>query len=257
MTYPSGGQSGQSGYPGQGGYPGQPQRPAAMGQQPGFGAGPAGYGQPQPNTVGGSHVTVKFNVGWIPFLLVSLCGLINLFLGFGNFLKSGLDGGSLAFYEAGYGWAPGALGAAGLLGLLVILPGAGDRKWGALIMLANVGAVLPVLFDLWDADGSLGGGAVLLQIVAIVQVLAAIVAYLFDIGVLKPPTAGGTTAAAQPVGWQSGPVGQPGSVGQAPPGGFAPQPPSGGFPQQPQSGAFGQPQYGQHPGAQPGGFGGS
>lgn len=220
MTYPSGG---PGGYPGQG--PHQPQ------PGPGYGP-PAGGGQRQ------------LNVPQIAYLVTAGLGVLNLFLGFASVSGGGV---STSFYEAGFGWIPGLLLISGCTALLHILPG--DAKPGAWPAIFAVGGAIPFLFTVFQADGDLGTGAVLVLIFGILQLLAAVGAYLMEAGVIKMP----------PPGQQQSPYGHPGYG--PPPGQQYPQQPlpGGQYGQpgaptqyQPQPGQFPPPQ--QHPGTPPGGY---
>lgn len=193
MSFPSGA---PGGFPGQG-----PQYP----QQ---GSGP---------TTGG----VKLGMPQILFLVTAGLGLLNLFLGFA---AVGLGGGDSAFYEGGVGWVPGLLFMSGLAAALAILPG--DNKPRAWPAIFSLGVMLPFLFTVFQSDGDLETGGIMILIFGLVQMLVAIAAFLFDEGIIKPP-------APQP-----SPYGQPQSpYGQQQFG-------------QPQ-GQFGQPQFGQPGGQDP------
>lgn len=193
MTFP-GGQPG--GYPGQG-----PQQPLQ---------GPGGYGRPP-----GSGL--KLGLPQIAHLVVAGLGVLILFLSFASFV----DGADVSLYEAGYGWIPAMLLAGGLLSAKVILPGE-DKKPGLAPPALIFAGVWAYLFTVFTSDRDLGAGGIMVMIFGIIQMLAAVAALLFDLGVIKPP-------APNPYGHQQ----QPGGM----------YPPSGGFQQQPPQ----QPQYGQQP----------
>ncbi|MET0233630.1 MAG: DUF5336 domain-containing protein [Kibdelosporangium sp.] len=201
MTYPSGA---PGGYPGQG--PHQPQ------------PGP-GYGPPQGHAPG-----LKLSLPRILALVAGGLGVLNLLLGFAPLVTSS------SFYESGVGaWIPAVLFIGGLLQLPAILPG--DQKPGIAPAAVSTGVALGFLFMVFALDASIAAGGVIVLIFAILQMGAAVAAYLFEVGILKPP-------APNPYGA---------------PGGYQPgYPPSGAFPAQP-----GQPQPGQptqqHP--QPGQYG--
>ena len=215
MTYPG---QGPGGYSGQG-----PQQP-----QPG-----PGYGHP----VGGGQR--QLNIPGIAYLVTAGLGVLNLFLGFAPL------SGKVSFYESLAGWVPALLLISGLTALFNIVPGdAKPAMWPAIFA---AGGTIPFLFTVFQADGDLGTGGVMILIFGILQLLAAVGAYLLDAGIIKMPPP------SQPV-----PYGQP-------PGGYGPPP--GQYPQQP--GQYGQPgaqtQYqpqpgqfppppGQHPGTPPGGY---
>ncbi|MGH3624085.1 MAG: DUF5336 domain-containing protein [Sciscionella sp.] len=234
MTFPTGGP---------GGYQGQPQ------QQP-------GYGQPLQGPGYGVPASGGFTFGLVEVLasVVALLGLVNLFIGFAP------ASDSTGFYEGGLGWLPAIIAIAGLTGALVVLPGKKDITWSGLVLVTNVGAVLPALFTLWSG-GSLDTGAIMIMIFAIIQLLAAVALYLFESEIIKLPAKigypygppgygqpGGFGQPGQQFGQQPGGYGQPGQPGQ----------PGQQFGQQP--GGYGQPgqpgQPGGHPGTPPGGFGG-
>lgn len=169
MTFPSGA---PGGFPGQG-----PQQP----QQPYPGAAPATRGGAAPD------------LPQILFLAVAGLGLLNLFLGFAN-----LGGGS-NFYEAGTGWVPALLFVSGLTAAFNLLPG--DQKPGSWPAIFALGATLPFLFLVFHG-GELQVGGILVLIFAILQVLGAVGAYLFDAGVIKAPAPQATQYG------QQGPYGQ-------------------------------------------------
>lgn len=227
MTFPSGA---PGGYPGQG-----PHQPPP---------GPGGYGPPPQ---GGG---LKLSLAQILALVAAGLGVLILFLGFAPIARSS------GFYEVSYGWVPAVFLLAGLLELPAILPG-GDQKPGLLPAAVSVTGTFAYLFTVFNV-GSLGAGGIMVLIFGILQTGAAVVAYLFETGIIKPP-------APNPYGAM-----HPGGYPQQPQPGF---PQTGGFPaQQPQQpttqqpgvyggGAPGQqtqfaPQQGQfgQPGTPPGGF---
>ncbi|MGH3762547.1 DUF5336 domain-containing protein [Actinophytocola sp.] len=219
MTYPGGA---PGGYPGQG-----PQQPL---QGPGYGP-PPGSG-------------TKLGLPQIIFLVVGGLGLINFFVGFADIF----DGANQSFFAA-----PTPVPALFLLGGLFVVPAImpGGAKAGIAPAAFSVTGMLTVLFFTFATDPDLGVGSILMLIFGILQGAASVVAYLFEVGIMKAPTPG----QAQ------------GQYGQQPP----MYPPSGQFPQQqqpppgqyppapgqqttfaPQQGQFGQP--GQQPGTPPGGY---
>jgi hypothetical protein len=223
MTFPGGA---PGGYPGQG-----PQQPLQ---------GPGGYGRPP----GSGN---KLGLPQIAHLVTAGLGVLILFLAF----ASVADGVGASFYENLLGWVPAMMLAGGLLSAKVILPGE-DKKPGLLPVALIVPAGLAFLFTVFTSDGDLGAGGIMVMIFGILQMIAAVAAYLMDAGIVKPP-------APNPYGQQ----GQPGGM----------YPPSGAFQQQhPQPGQFGQPpaappgqqttfapqqgQFGQQqpPGTPPGGY---
>jgi hypothetical protein len=181
--------------------------------------------------------------------VVAGLGLLNFFLGFANIADApeGYDGTSF-FAQANT--IPALFLLAGLFSLPAILPGETNKKPGIPPAAFAVAGMLTILFLAFTADGDLGIGSILLIIFGILQGIAAVVAYLFDQGILKMP-------APNPYAHQPG--------GQFPPSGQFPAPP----PQQPQPGQFGAPpgqqttfapqqgQFGQppqQPGTPPGGY---
>jgi hypothetical protein len=222
MTFPSGA---PGGYPGQG--PHQPPPGPGYGPPPGAG--------------------LKLSLAQILALVAGGLGVLNLFLGFAPIITGN------SFYESMVGWVPGLLFIGGLLELPAILPGEKDKqKAGLLPAVVSLGAALAFLFTVFTFSGSLAAGGVMVLIFGILQAGAAVVAYLFETGIIKPPA--------------PNPYGAPGAPGAYPPPPGYPQ--TGGFPaQQPtvqQPGPFGAPgqqtqfspqqgQFGQ-PGTPPGGY---
>lgn len=214
MNYPSGG------------FPAQQPPPPPSGQFPVPGQAPAPAQPRKP-----------LDLGLIFYGVVALLGLINLFVAFAE-LASGTG-----FYDnlGVFGWIPALLFISGLSALIGVLPG--DEKPGAWPAIFALGVVLPFLFSIFASDQELETGGILVLVFGILQVLLAIVAYLFGSGVVKPPQPQQQPAFSQ----QPGPFGQPG-FGQ-------PQQPEFGQPQQgfgqPQQPGFGQPGQqglGQQPG---------
>jgi hypothetical protein len=224
MTFPGGA---PGGYPGQG-----PQ------QQPPFpGPGPS-YGPPP----GGG---TKLSLPTILHLVVAGLGLINFFVGFAD----AYDGGDSGFFANG-SMLPALFLLGGLFSLPAILPGE-NKKPGLAPAAFSLTAMLSIMFFMFSTDPDVGTGTILLLIFGILQGVAAVVAYLFDHGIIKAP-------APNPYGHQS-------HGGQFPPSGQFPAAP----PQQPQPGQFGAPpgqqttfapqqgQFGQQPqqpGTPPGGY---
>ncbi len=224
MTYPGG----PSGYPGQG-----PQQPH---QGPGY--GPPAAGRP-------------LNIPGIAYLVTAGLGVLNLFLGFapmtgGSRTVEGFEvtGSGQSFYEGAHGWVPALLLIAGLTALFGILPG--DHRPGIWPAVFAVGGTLPFLFTVFQISG-LGTGGVLVLIFGILEMLAAVGAYLMDAGIIKlpPPSqpAYGHPGYGPPSGQQY-PQQQPGQYGQ----------PGAQTQYQPQQGAFPPPPGQQPPGTPPGGY---
>ncbi|OLR90549.1 DUF5336 domain-containing protein [Actinokineospora bangkokensis] len=202
MTYPGGAP---------GGYPGQPQ------PQP-----HPGYAQPAaPGT--------KLTPAQILSLVVAGLGLLNLFLGFAP-VADVSGAGNASYFGNGLGWIPALLCIGGALCITAVLPG--DKKIGLLPPVVVVVTTLASLFSTFTTDYDMGAGAILILIFSLLQTLTIVAAYLFELGVLKPP---------QPS--QQVPVYPHTGQFPPPPGGF--NPPSGQF-QSP----YGQPQ--PAPGQQPG-----
>src|ERR1700754_859213 len=155
-------------YPGgaPGGYPGQgPQQPI---QGPGYGR-PPGSG-------------TKLGLPQILTFAVAGLSVLNFFVGFADVA----DGGG-SFFESG-SLVPGMFLVAGLFVLPSILPG--DAKPGIAPAAFSVTAVLTVLFFVFSTSADIGVGTILMLIFGIVQAAAAVVAYLFDAGIMKPPVPG-------------------------------------------------------------------
>ena len=210
MTFPGGA---PGGFPGQ-----QPQ------QGPGYGP-PSGGG-------------MKLGITEIVFLVAAGLGLLNLFLGFAPIAPE------TGFYETGFGWIPAMLFAGGLLALPVILPG--DKKVGLVAPAVTLAVTLAFMFTVFNSSADLSAGGVMVLIFGILQSAAAIVGYLFEAGVIKPPQ-------PNPYGQQQ--FGAPQTGGFPPPQGQFGQPqaqPGQQTTYAPQQGQFGQ----QPPGTPPGGFGG-
>lgn len=210
MSFPGGG---QGGYPGQG--PQQPQ------QAPGYGPP-----QPQGNPLAGMNMSTLLALG------VTLLGVVAYFIGFSDEATPASDQIQLLL-------------AGGLLCAFRAIPSASK-------VFLQVGAVLSTLggLALLDLTISVPSGAktpgilVVLLILGILQMLVAVAALLFDIGVLKMPPP------------------QPQYPGYGPPSGQFPaqQPPPGQYQPgaqtqyQPQPGQFPPPPPQQHPGTPPGGY---
>ncbi|HEY8371662.1 MAG TPA: DUF5336 domain-containing protein [Pseudonocardiaceae bacterium] len=183
-------------------------------------------GQPQQQFgVPGQPTAGALDLPKILYLVTAGLGVLILFLGFAPLT------GSTSFYEGFFfAWVPTLLAIGGLTALPVILPG--DTKPGFLPAAISVGAILAVTFSTFATDGDIEAGGVLILIFGWLEAIAAVVAYLAAIGVIKM---------------------QPKPAGYSQPGGWNPQ--SGGFPQPmgQQPGQFGQ--FGQQPGQAPGQFG--
>lgn len=220
MTYPGGAP---------GGYPGPGQQPTQAYGPPPQAAGP------------------KFTIAQMLHLGVAGLGVLNFFLGFAK------AGGGANYFDAA-STLPALFLIAGVLSLKVILPG-DDKKPGLLPPALALAAALTVLFGLFGGivDGT---GAVLLLIFGMLQAAAAVVAFLMDAGIMKPPAPSHQVPYAQPGGYNP-PSGQFGQQQQQPMPGQAPPPP--GQYGQPPSGqqttfAPQQGQFGQNPGTPPGGY---
>lgn len=224
MTFPGGA---PGGYPGQ-----QPQ------QGPGYGP-PAGGGP-------------KLALPQFLHLGTAALGLINLFVAFANLPDAGGSDEGAQFYDfqVSQGWIPILLFIGGLLSLTFLLPNEA-KKPGLLPAVITLGATLGLLFGVFTTSKSfeLGAGGIMVMIFSIVQTIVAVVAYLFDAGIVKAPQpnpyggGGGQFGAPQTGGFPQ----QPGQFGQQPP-----PPPGQQTTYAPQQGQFGQ----QPPGTPPSGFGG-
>lgn len=216
MTYPGGA---PGGYPGQG-----PQQPT-MGYAP-TQAGP------------------KLELAQILHMAVAGLGVLNLFLGFAPIAAG------TGFYESSFGWIPAMLFLGGLLAVPAILPG--DKKVGLASPATTLAVALAFLFTVFSIDGSLKAGGVMVLIFGLLQAGAAVVAFLFDNGIIKPPQPAPANPYGQPGGYNppSAPFGQP---QQQPP--FGQPQPGQQHQQQPQQ-TFAPPpgQFGQAPGTPPGGY---
>ncbi|MCM6775147.1 DUF5336 domain-containing protein [Nocardia sp. CDC159] len=239
MSYPTGG----SGY----NAPQTPSSAPSFGQQPGNG-GSAGTAAGESSAKG------------LPFYLtvgVAALGVINFLLGFTSYATYNPGEGSALglripeqtanFFKAG-GISPLLvfLLLGGLLAGLSLLP---KQNWvGAAAAAAGAG-FLGLLFQSFSlGEGySLAWGAWVVLFLALVQTAAAVVAVLFEGGILTPP-------APKPAAPQGGGFGGPGGYGQQ-------QPSYGQGQQAQQQGQFGQnpsaygqygqqPSYGQQPGQQ-------
>lgn len=216
MSYPSG----PGGYPGQG-----PQGPPP---------GP-GYGRPPSSGT-------KLGLTQILSLVTAGLGALNLFLGFTSVVQSA------SFFEAGIGWVPAMLLAGGLLALPAVLPGE-VKKAGIYPAAVLLGVTLAFLFLVFQAEGGLEVGGIMVLIFGILQTGAAVTVFLFETGIIKPP-------APNPYGGYQQPGGYPQSGGFPQGGPYGQQPPPGPYGQPGQQTTFSpqQGQFGQQPGTPPGGY---
>jgi uncharacterized protein DUF5336 len=213
MTYPGGA---PGGYPGPG-----PQQPL-----PGPGYAPPGSG-------------MKLGLPQILFLVVGGLSVVNFFVGFADATDPG-DG-----FFAGGNALPALFLIGGMFVLPAIMPGGG--KAGIAPAAFSVASILTVLFFVFSTSADIGVGTILMLIFGIGQTGAAVVAYLFEAGIMKPPAPQNPYGHQQPPGMYP-PSGQfPAQPGQYPP----PGPPGQQTTFAPQQGQFGQP--GQ-PGTPPGGY---
>jgi len=164
---------------------------------------------------------MKLGLPVILHLVVAGLGLINFFVGFADIY----DGGDDSYFGGGL-VTPAIFFLGALFSLPAILPG-GDKKPGLAPAAFSLTGMLTVMFFVFSTDPDIGVGTILLMIFGILQGIVAVVAFLFDQGIIKPP-------APNPYGH-----GQP-------PGGM--YPPSGQFPAPPPQQPFGQP--GPPPGQQ-------
>lgn len=199
MSFPSGA---PGGYPGQG-----PQHP------------PQGF--PPAHGPGGGP---KLALPQILQLATVGLGLLNFFLGFATIVDSGPS-----FFDSA-SVVPGLFLLSGLFAAQALI-GRGERRAGIGPAAFAVTGALTVLFFTFSTSADLGIGSILLIVFGLLQAIAAVVAYLAEVGVLTLPVPG---ANRMPPGY-----GQPGGY----------NPPSGSFGQPP----MGQPQqFGQPPHAGPG-----
>jgi hypothetical protein len=222
MTFPGGA---PGGFPGQ-----QPQQ------------GP-GYGPP----AGGP----KLALPQFLHLGTAALGVINLFVAFANLADAGGSDEGVQFYDfqVNEGWIPILLLIGGLLSLTFLLPGEA-KKPGLLPPLLTLGATLGLLFGVFTTSKAfeMGAGGIMVMIFSIIQTIVAVVAYLFDAGIVKAPAPNPYGQQQQFGAPQTGQFGAPqGQFGQQPP-----PPPGQQTTYAPQQGQFGQ----QPPGTPPGGFGG-
>lgn len=261
MSYPTGG----SGY-------NAPQQPTPS-NAPGYGAQPSG----SPTT--GSSVTSVAGKG-LPFILaivVAALGVINFLLGFAPYIglkaveiggqRVGGDTSSSLFEQPGAAALITVLLFAGVLAGLALLPKA--QSYTGIVAAASLAAFLGILFSSFDLGDSvtLKWGGWIILLFSFAQTVAAVLALLFEIGIVKAP-------APKPAAAQGG-YGQPGqtfgstgsqyqqpSFGQQAGYGQQAQQPSYGQTSQPSQPTYGQqPSYGQQPAgygqqpAQPAGYG--
>ncbi len=193
---------------------------------------------------------MKLSLPTIVHLVTAGLGLVNFFVGFAKIWDSDLAGVGGGFFSFGGSALPALFLISGLMSLPAILPGE-NKKPGIAPAAIAVSAWLTILFFTFSTNPDVGIGTILMIIFGLLQTAAAVVAFLFDAGILKTP-------APNPYGHQP-----PG--GQFPPSGQFPAPPPG---QQPQPGQFGAPpgqqttfapqqgQFGQppQPGTPPGGY---
>ncbi|MCX4097061.1 DUF5336 domain-containing protein [Nocardia sp. alder85J] len=224
MSYPTGG----SGYSGPAPTPGPSSAPG-YGQQP-AGAAPINTSASAPDGAKG-----------LPFYLtigVTALGIVNFLLGFLKFQSydlsyrpTDISDKDLDLFQQGGFAALVVLLVAGLVAGISLLPKQNGNR--AVVAAASVAGFLAVLFQALDLEPAftLSGAAWALIVLAFVQAATAVVALLFESGLLSAP-------APKPA---------------APQGGYGA--PGGGYPQQPPSyGAA--PQYGQaQPGQQPSPYG--
>ena len=192
----------------------------------------------------------KLGLPQILTLVVAGLGLINFFVGFADVA----DGVSAELLRGRQRRSRGCSCSAALFVVPSILPRRGEAGHRAGRVLAW-SAVLTVLFFMFTTAADIGVGTILMLIFGIVQAAAAVVAYLFEAGIMKPPTPGqpSTGSSSRPAMYppsnqfpaQQPPPGstQPGAPGQAddvraaagpvrPAGPAAPGTPPGGYPQQ-------------------------
>ncbi|WP_330250432.1 DUF5336 domain-containing protein [Nocardia sp. NBC_00565] len=264
MSYPTGG----SGY----NAPATPPAPASSGQSAGTGSSATG--------------TAK----GLPFFLVvgvAVLGVINFLLGFLPYAQQSatvggrtITGDSASFFESQLTPLIALLLLGGLLAGLSLLP---KQSWTGAAAAASITGFLALAFQSFTLpDGyELKIGAWVVLFLSFVQAVVAVVAVLFEAGILTPPAPKPATPQGPPSGFGSGGYGQPGTFsafgqnqpgqyGQSQPGQYgqsqpsygsqtgpqyqSPQPYGQSQPGQPSYGQPQQPSYGQQPafGQQPG-----
>ncbi|UGT39023.1 DUF5336 domain-containing protein [Nocardia yamanashiensis] len=255
----------------------------------------SGYGQP-PASSASTAATGSADTGkGLPFFLtigVAALGVITFLLGLLPFVKQkknldDIDFSASLFSQGGTTPLALLLLASLIAGLSLLT----KQRYTALSAAAAVTGFLVVLFQAFSLPGyvELAGGGWVLVAFAFFTAAAAVVALLFELGIVKPPAPkpaapqggyGQPFSQTGPQGYQQQGFGQQGAFGQQPgqapsfgqapqpggqagygqqqPGGFGQQQPYG---QQQPSAGYGtgsQPTYGQQPGygqQQPGGYG--
>lgn len=246
MSYPTGGS----------GYNGPTPTPS---NAPGYGSQPTG-------SPAGSSTTPEAGKG-LPFFLtvgVAALGVITFLLGFAPYLGSKpvqIGGQTVgptitsSLFESPGGAALITIALfAGILAGLSLLP---KQNWTAVVAASSFAAFLAILFTSFDLDDnvSLKWGGWVVLFFSFVQAVLAVLALLFETGIVKPPA----PKPATPQGYGQQPFSTTGSQFQQPgygqPAGYGQQQPAsygqqGGYGQQPQQPSYGQQGYGQ-PGQQP------
>jgi hypothetical protein len=199
---------------------------------------------------------MKLGLPQIAHLITAGLGLIIFFVAFASVgdAPDGVDGQSFYEYGVGLGWVPVLLFVAGLLSLKTILPGE-DKKPGMLPAVLVVATTLAYLFMVFSLESGqdMGAGGIMVMIFAILQLIAAVGAYLLDAGIVKMPAP--NPYGHQPPGGMYPPSGQFQQPGAFPPPQQPQAPPGQATTFAPQQGQFGQPgQPGQAPGTPPGGY---
>ncbi|MRH86920.1 hypothetical protein GFY24_05465 [Nocardia sp. SYP-A9097] len=259
MSYPTGGS----------GYNGPAPTPS---NAPGYGSQPAGG----PAT--GSSTTGAAGKG-LPFFLtvgVAALGVINFLLGFAPYKGAKELSLTYSLFESDP-LLVGILLFAGLLAGLSLLP---KQNWTGVAAAASLAGFLSILFNSFTGELTTKWGGWLIVFLSFVQAVIAVLAVLFEAGIVKAPApkpAAPQGFGQQPFGQSSGgyqqpsfgqqgfgqqqpSYGQPGQQAQQPgygTGGQYPQQPSYGQPAGQSSGGYQQPAYGQQQpsyGQQPGGF---
>ncbi|WP_405134671.1 DUF5336 domain-containing protein [Nocardia sp. NBC_01388] len=225
MSYPTGGS----------GYNGPAQTPS---NTPGYGSQPTG------GPAAGSSTTAAPGKG-LPFFLtvgIAALGVINFLLGWAPYKGSKELSLTYSLFESDP-LLVGILLFAGLLaGLSLILP---KQNLNAVIAAASVAGFLSILFNSFTGDLATKWGGWVVVFLSFVQAVIAVLAVLFEAGIIKPPA----PKPAAPQGYGQQQFGQTG--GQQYPG-YGQQ---AGYGQPGQPPAFGQPaqQGGQQPGYGTGG----
>jgi hypothetical protein len=120
-------------------------------------------------------------LGKMLYLCVAALGVINLFIGYVS-----ADGDSMNLYKAAvavFALAPTMLFLAGLVSLRAWLPG--ERSPGALPALITTAIFVTLVLSAFGSDGA-GDLQAMFLVFGAVQLVLSWLAYLFDVGVVRP-----------------------------------------------------------------------